>query len=1426
MPDGVKVGEGYIEVRPELDEGALLARRAELERAMAASYDKINRDALKQLQTRIHSEIAYEKVSNNSALQAAASLEKQRQSALAASERERVKIAARAERDRLAAMKASQKEELRAYQTSQEGMRKAFEQRVRQEAELADRARRNNRNSGIDDLLARVGGPRLINILQGTAATTAVGTITPLTGAVLGLGSAFATTGAAAFAFGATAAVQIKQVADAFQLVRDKGVALDSLPIEFQKILPAVDNFRAHWQQFLADTRAPVFDVFIRGMALAETGLQELTPVVNIAARAFGNSLDIIEQFASGPEVSAFLDVVAQQAPEAFASLTRTATNFGRGLLTLVTGFAPVGQTMLHLVESLSDRFERWTASLRNSTAFQQFIAYAQTYGPKVVDVVVNIAVAVGKLVIGLAPLAALFTTALEAASRLLAVIPPPVWTAIAVAITGVFIALKAGAVITAVTTGFKTLGTVMGTAALIMGTTSAAAVTLRVALVALTSATVVGLVITGIVAGLNALTNHGTSAAAATRGLTVEQQALADALKESNSAIDANVRKVAAKQLEDKGLLAAGQAAGLSPQALVDAYLGPADQWQAVIDRLRAQEESAWNAFYGAQAAGKPSGGLKAAAQRAADARKAAEELAGAASAASASNQRLDEAIGANARAVDLATTYYDRYTRAKQAALGIATPEGQAAQDLTQSYAALQQSSRSVAEAQYSEAQAAKSAADANVQAARQVAESLYSEARAREATKKAVQDLQAARDEAARKLRDESGVVEGAKIALERAQRDAAALGLYSGPLVSEDEIKKQETLLQLTSAQNAYTDAQKESAVLAQQGIENNPAVLSAKQQLAEAVRNEAKAHQAVTDAYKAQTDAYANGAHSRAVAHQATLDAVTAERQAQAAYDASRTALDSASDSAHVATDKMKGLRDEMSKSLAVDTGDAQKQLADVARYIAAIKLLAANPSMDWQTAWAQAGQGPQPDNSFAAKNAKLRHEEQLHGFTRGGYTGAGGKYQPAGIVHAGEWVVPQEVVDANGGAAGFGALMRMLPGYASGGPVFDLRKLNSGRALTEHNVVQQALTGLGFAGTGLGAGGLPAAVGIVQNWLRGVDPLPYVFGAVGPSAYDCSGLVGEVWARLTGHPDYQRYFVTGNEESFLRSVGFRPGVGTFTVGFSDTHTMGNLAGLSFEAANAASGIHVGSGTSDVRSFPNVFYLPQLGNAFVGQAGNLVNLPPLLGFPGGTYIGPPPPFGSLGGAGDAGSPALDSWIAAAGKYTSIPASWIPGLKTLISRESGGNPNAINLWDANAKAGHPSIGLMQVIKETFERYRSRGLPDSQYDPVANIVAGINYIKARYGSIFNVQQADPSKPPKGYANGGILAPGDLGFNETRRPEYVFNEHQLAAFSGGTNVHIHLDDERLRGLIRVEIEEDNNSLASSLRGGHGRKG
>lgn len=83
----------------------------------------------------------------------------------------------------------------------------------------------------------------------------------------------------------------------------------------------------------------------------------------------------------------------------------------------------------------------------------------------------------------------------------------------------------------------------------------------------------------------------------------------------------------------------------------------------------------------------------------------------------------------------------------------------------------------------------------------------------------------------------------------------------------------------------------------------------------------------------------------------------------------------------------------------------------------------------------------------------AAVAAGLANVAAINGvqFAEGGYTGDGGKYEPAGVVHKGEWVAPQHVVRNPAAAPHISALESMrTKGYADGGFV-------TGRATSEAN---------------------------------------------------------------------------------------------------------------------------------------------------------------------------------------------------------------------------------------------------------------------------------------------------------------------------------------------------------------------------------
>jgi hypothetical protein len=85
-------------------------------------------------------------------------------------------------------------------------------------------------------------------------------------------------------------------------------------------------------------------------------------------------------------------------------------------------------------------------------------------------------------------------------------------------------------------------------------------------------------------------------------------------------------------------------------------------------------------------------------------------------------------------------------------------------------------------------------------------------------------------------------------------------------------------------------------------------------------------------------------------------------------------------------------------------------------------------------------------------------------------------------------------------------------------------------------------------------------------------------------------------------------------------------------------------------------------------------------------------------------------------------------------------TDVTPQNIAAVNYMISHESSWKADIVNNWDVNARRGHPSKGLMQTIEPTFRAYSLPGHKNI-FDPTDNMIAGIRYAKATYGSLENV-------------------------------------------------------------------------------------
>ncbi|MEV7427015.1 peptidoglycan DD-metalloendopeptidase family protein [Streptomyces sp. NPDC091212] len=119
---------------------------------------------------------------------------------------------------------------------------------------------------------------------------------------------------------------------------------------------------------------------------------------------------------------------------------------------------------------------------------------------------------------------------------------------------------------------------------------------------------------------------------------------------------------------------------------------------------------------------------------------------------------------------------------------------------------------------------------------------------------------------------------------------------------------------------------------------------------------------------------------------------------------------------------------------------------------------------------------------------------------------------------------------------------------------------------------------------------------------------------------------------------------------------------------------------------------------------------------------------------------------------------------------------------------MNQESSGNPRAVNKTDINWINGHPSVGLMQVIRPTFQahagKYRNTGpfMYGVSIDPMANIYSSMRYALKTYGSLSKAYNRIG-----GYASGGTARPGELAWVGEAGAEL------MQVFNGGVRIFDH---------------------------------
>ncbi|WP_328967959.1 peptidoglycan DD-metalloendopeptidase family protein [Streptomyces sp. NBC_00239] len=215
--------------------------------------------------------------------------------------------------------------------------------------------------------------------------------------------------------------------------------------------------------------------------------------------------------------------------------------------------------------------------------------------------------------------------------------------------------------------------------------------------------------------------------------------------------------------------------------------------------------------------------------------------------------------------------------------------------------------------------------------------------------------------------------------------------------------------------------------------------------------------------------------------------------------------------------------------------------------------------------------------------------------------------------------------------------------------------------------------------------------------------------------------------------------------------------------------------------------------------------------------------------------------------TAGGARGSGGRGVQRWrgtVAEALNLVGQPAGLVDTTLRRMHQESGGDPLAVNRTDINWRNGTPSVGLLQVIKPTFDAYAGayRNVGPKLYgvstNPLANIYASMRYALSRYGSLPAAYDR-----PGGYGNGGFPGIGETAWVGEHGPELVrflspaqvysstdsqamvrqaASLRRMTPATGGAQVHadvrVFVGDREITDIVRTEVDAYDAATAAAI--------
>lgn len=231
-------------------------------------------------------------------------------------------------------------------------------------------------------------------------------------GAVLvSLAGAAGIAGVGLAGFAAVAVPAWKRYTDA---VKGAEGDLSKLPPQMRALKVEQDRLSAALAGMNTTNR--VYAVIAGGFSTLATALSASKPFLDAVVITISQLTSKIDAFVKSPAFAGFVSFMTAEFGPTFMLLAGIIGNLIKTFASLTSAFQPFTRTLLGGLEAITAGWAEWAAGLAASDSFQNFIAYVQAVGPKVLQVFVAMGKALGNIMKALAPVAGPVLDALIAA--------------------------------------------------------------------------------------------------------------------------------------------------------------------------------------------------------------------------------------------------------------------------------------------------------------------------------------------------------------------------------------------------------------------------------------------------------------------------------------------------------------------------------------------------------------------------------------------------------------------------------------------------------------------------------------------------------------------------------------------------------------------------------------------------------------------------------------------------------------------------------------------------------------------------------------------------------------------------------------------------------------------------------------------------